>query len=562
MANKIILISDFNLSNFAACLVNDDALAQTEAALAPFGQVMQILMDSSAACWQDKYDCAVIWTRPEAVVESFSHLLMNEPFDKQELMKEIDAYAQAVKAVSSRVGTIIVPTWVAPAYQRSFGPMDMKYDLGVSNILMQMNLRLAQSFSGSANIHLLNAQRWVENSGKNAFNPKLWYMGKIMFDNEVFREAARDVEAVLKAVAGLSRKLIILDLDDILWGGVVGDLGWENIVLGGHDPIGEAYVDFQKTLKSLSNRGILLGIVSKNEEGIALEAIKNHPEMVLRRDDFAGLRINWQDKAKNILELVSGLNLGLESAVFIDDSPLERARVREALPQVLVPDWPEHPLLYKSFLSGLRCFDMATFTEEDAARSKMYVQEASRRSLQAQVGSLDEWIKNLNIKVAVGQLLENNLTRTAQLFNKTNQMNLATRRLLEDELLRWQGSGSRKIFVFKVSDKFGDYGLTGITSLQMDGNKAEIVDFILSCRVMGRQVEKTMLHVAVKYARSLGAERIKARYIPTEKNKPCLDFWKNSGFEFDKSNFIFSWRGDKIYLASQWITLEEGFNER
>lgn len=562
MGKKIILISDFNLSNFAACLANEDALAQKGVTLAPFGQVMQILMDSSAVCWQDKYDCAVIWTRPEAVVESFSRLLMNEPFDKQELMKEVDAYAQAVKAVSSRVGTIIVPTWVVPAYQRCFGPMDMKHDLGVSNILMQMNLRLAQSFSGSANIHLLNAQRWVENSGKNAFNPKLWYMGKIMFDNEVFREAARDVEAVLKAVAGLSRKLIILDLDDILWGGVVGDLGWENIALGGHDPVGEAYVDFQKALESLSNRGILLGIVSKNEEGIALEAIKNNPEMVLKIDDFAGWRINWQDKAKNILDLISSLNLGLESAVFIDDSPLERARVREALPQVLVPDWPAHPLLYKSFLLGLRCFDAATFTEEDASRSKMYTQEAGRRSLQAQVGSLDEWIKNLNIKVVAEQLLEKDLTRTVQLFNKTNQMNLATRRMLQDELLEWQSSGSRKIFIFKVSDKFGDYGLTGITSLQMDGEQAEIVDFILSCRVMGRQVEKTMLHVAVKYARSLGAERIQARYIPTKKNKPCFDFWKNSGFEVDDSSFLFSWRSNKIYPASEWITLEEVLDAR
>ena len=562
MANKIILISDFNLSNFAACLANDDALAQKKVDLAPFGQVMQTLMDSSAACWQDRYDCAIIWTRPEAVSESFSRVLMNEPFDKQELMKEIDAYAQAVKAVAPRVRTVIVPTWTVPAYQRCFGPMDMKHDSGVSNILMQMNLRLAESFSGSASIHLLTAQRWVENSGNNAFNPKLWYMGKIMFDNEVFREAARDVEAVLSAVAGLSRKLIILDLDDILWGGIVGDLGWENIILGGHDPIGEAHVDFQKTLKSLSNRGILLGIVSKNEESIAVEAIKNHPEMLLKIDDFAGLRINWQDKAQNILDLVSSLNLGLESAVFIDDSPLERARVKEALPQVLVPDWPAHPLLYKSFLLGLRCFDMVTFTQEDASRSKMYAQEDRRRSLQAQVGSLDEWIKNLNIKVIAEQLLEKNLSRTAQLFNKTNQMNLATRRMLQDELLQWQGSANRKIFVFKVSDKFGDYGLTGITSLQMEGNKAEIVDFILSCRVMGRQVEKTMLHMAVKYAESLGAERIQARYIPTKKNKPCLDFWKNSGFEFDESSFIFHWNGDKTYPASQWITLEEVFDER
>ncbi|MDO8488562.1 MAG: HAD-IIIC family phosphatase [Candidatus Omnitrophota bacterium] len=562
MANKIILISDFNLSNFAGCLINEDGQPQIETVLAPFGQVMQTLMDSSAACWHDKYNSALIWTRPEAVVESFYRVLMNEPFDKQKLIKEVDVYAQAVQSVSAQVETIIVPTWVAPTYQRCFGPADMKHDLGITNILMQMNLRLAESFSNSAKIHLLNTQRWVENSGKGAFNPKLWYMGKIMFDNEVFREASRDVGALLNALAGLSRKLIILDLDDTLWGGVIGDLGRENVALGGHDPIGEAYVDFQKTLKSLSNRGILLGIVSKNEENVAVEAIKNHPEMVLKIDDFAGWRINWQDKAKNISDLVSSLNLGLESVVFIDDSPLERARIREALPQVLVPDLPAHPLLYKSFLLGLRCFDAVTFTQEDASRSKMYAQEAGRRSLQAQIGSLDEWIKNLNIKVAAEELLETNLTRAAQLFNKTNQMNLATRRLSQDELLQWQGAGSRKIFVFKVSDKFGDYGLTGITSLSMEEDKVEIVDFVLSCRVMGRHVEKIMLHVAVKYAVCLGAKQIYARYRPTEKNKPCLEFWKDSGFDYDKSNFIFSWPGDKVYPASEGVTLEEAFNER
>lgn len=556
MANRALLISDFNLSNFAACLINDDDQPQIEAALAPFGQVLQILMDGTVACWHEKYDCAVIWTRPEAVVESFSHVLMNDFFDIRTLMQEVDAYAQVVKAVSPRVGTIIVPTWDTPTYQRFFGPMDMQHDLGLTNILMQMNLRLAQSFGGSANIHLLNAQRWVKNSGKNAYSPKLWYMGKIIFDNEVFREATRDVKSVLNAVAGLSRKLIVLDLDDILWGGVIGDLGWENIVLGGHDPLGEAYIDFQKGLKSLVNRGILLGLVSKNEESVAVGAIKNHPEMILKIGDFAGWRINWKDKAKNILDLVSSLNLGLQSVVFIDDSPLERARVREALPQVLVPDWPAHPLLYKSFLLGLRCFDAVTFTQEDASRSKMYAQEADRRSLQAQVGSLDEWIKNLNIKVVAEQLLETNLTRTAQLFNKTNQMNLATRRMSQDELLRWQGVGSRKIFVFRVSDKFGDYGLTGITSLRMEENKAEIVDFILSCRVMGRHVEETMLQVAVKYAVCLEVKQIYARYTPTEKNKPCLEFWKNSGFDYDESNFIFSWPGDKIYPASEWVTLE------
>jgi len=182
-------------------------------------------------------------------------------------------------------------------------------------------------------------------------------MGKLAFGNEVFKEAVKHVKSSLRGIRGKARKIVILDLDDTLWGGIVGDLGWRDLNLGGHDPVGEAFVDFQKTLKSLLNRGIILGIVSKNEESVALDALQNHPEMVLRPDDFAGWKINWSDKAMNIVELVAELNLGLDAVVFIDDNPVERACVKETLPDVLVPEWPEDRMLYKKALLDLDCFN-------------------------------------------------------------------------------------------------------------------------------------------------------------------------------------------------------------
>src|SRR5207249_4608997 len=188
----------------------------------------------------------------------------------------------------------------------------------------------------------------------------------------VLQEAARDIKGAVQAIRGESRKLLVLDLDDTLWGGSVGEIGWQNIKLGGHDAVGEAYVDFQRVLKSLLNRGNLLAIVSKNQESVALAALENHPEMVLRPGDFAGWRINWRDKAENIVELVSELNVGLQSVVFIDDNPAERALVAEALPEVLVPQWPESPLLYSAALHDLRCFDRPCLTDEDLTRSQMY----------------------------------------------------------------------------------------------------------------------------------------------------------------------------------------------
>ena len=205
---------------------------------------------------------------------------------------------------------------------------------------MQINLRLLESLAGAPAIHPLWAEKWIQLAGPTAFNHRLWYLGKIPFSNEVFKVAARDLKAALRGLNGQAKKVVILDLDDTLWGGIVGDAGWEGLILGGHDPAGEALVDFQRELKALTRRGILLAIVSKNEESIAMEAIAKHPEMVLKLSDFAGWRINWKDKAENIIDLMAELNLGLDSAVFIDDNPVESARVREALPKVCVPEWP------------------------------------------------------------------------------------------------------------------------------------------------------------------------------------------------------------------------------
>jgi FkbH-like protein len=383
----------------------------------------------------------------------------------------------------------------------------------------------------------------------------LWYRGKIAFGNDVYREAVKDIKCALRGIQGDSRKIIILDLDNTLWGGVVGDLGWENIILGGHDPLGEAYADFQMALKSLTNRGILLGIVSKNEETIALEAINRHPEMRLQLKDFAGWKINWQDKAQNIVDLVSDLNLGIQSAVFIDDNPVERARIREALPEVLVPEWPDDCMLYKSTLLRLRCFDTPSISKEDIERTKMYANEKQRENLKKSLSSLDDWLSSLEIKINVEELNEANLPRTVQLLNKTNQMNLTTRRMTDKELIGWVQEDNHKLWVFRVSDKFGNSGLTGIISLSVEDDYCQIVDFILSCRVIGRKVEETMLFTAIQYAKVQGLKNIKAEYIPTPKNKPCLDFWKKSVFQYDVNSNTFTWDVRNTYELPEQIEL-------
>ncbi|MCL4298378.1 MAG: HAD-IIIC family phosphatase [Anaerolineae bacterium] len=553
---KGLLISDFNISNLAGFLHNEGEAPAVEAGVAPFGQVMPVLMQPDLACWQSQPDFAVVWTQPESVSESFSSMLAYQGSTSETVLADVDTYCALLLEMRHRLKSVFVPTWVLPAYQRGLGLLDLKVDGGLAQTLMRMNLRLAENLAQVSNIYVLDTQRWVNAAGKNAFNPKLWYMAKIPFSNEVFIEAARDIKSALSGISGQARKLIILDLDDTLWGGIVGDVGWENIRLGGHDHLGEAYADFQTTLKALTRRGILLGIVSKNEEAVAVEAIRRHPEMALKLEDFAGWKINWQDKAQNIVDLVSELNMGLQSVVFIDDNPVERARVREALPEVLVPEWPPDKMLYKSALLSLRCFDTPFMSQEDRGKTGMYLSERQRQGLKNAVGSLDEWLKSLNLVVTREALNETNLPRTAQLLNKTNQMNLTTRRMTEAELAGWAGQENHRLWTFRVSDRFGDAGLTGIASLEVDGTVGRIVDFVLSCRVMGRKVEEMMLATVINHARELGLAEVYARYIPTPKNKPCLSFFEQSGLAANGDN-IFIWQLDRSYPVPPQIALSE-----
>jgi FkbH-like protein len=551
-----VIVSDFNASNFAGCLKNNEEAPNVEAVVSPFGQVMPVLIQDDLDCWRGDPDFAVVWTQPQGVIKSFGPVLRYETAPSERLLEEVDEYAAALAGLSKRVKSVFVPTWAVPSYYRDFGLLDLKAGTGISHWLMRMNLRLAENFEKSVNVHILNSQKWIETAGKRAFSPRLWYMGKIVFGNEVFIEAARDVKAALRGLGGQSKKLVLVDLDDTLWGGIVGDLGWENVALGGHHAVGEAFSDFQRALKALTHRGILLGIVSKNDETVALEAIRCHPDMVLRLEDFVGWRINWRDKAENIVELVRSLNLGLQSVVFIDDSPAERARVREALPEVLVPEWPEDKLLYESTLRGLLCFNSPAVTREDVDRTRMYAAEAQREDSKRTMASVEEWLGSLGVTAKVEPLNEVNLQRAAQLLNKTNQMNLTTRRMTEAELLDWARKPNHRLWTVRVADRFGDSGLTGIVSLKVQGETGTIVDFVLSCRVMGRKVEEAMLHIAGEYARSQKVRTLKARYLATEKNRPCLDFWQRSAFAPDGTGTVFAWNLDAPYPRPESVTIE------
>lgn len=538
---RCLLLSDFNVQPLANQLAAVDGHAMPDVDVGGFGQVAQALANPDDPAWRPQPDCTLAWTRPQAMAPAFAALLTGEACDNAALMRDVDAYAALLAAASHRTGLLLVPTWVAPDAGRGAGPLDWRDGHGIQLALARMNLRLAERLQDRPNVHLLDASRWMMAAGAQAWSPRLWFMAKVPWAPAVFAAAAADVHAALRALQGRTRKLLVLDLDDTLWGGVVGDVGWDRLVLGGHDHAGEAFAAFQDGLRALSRQGVVLALASKNTESVALEAIDRHPEMRLRRDDFAAWRIDWSDKAANIADIARELRLGLDAVVFIDDNPVERARVRQALPDVLVPEWPRDPMLYAQALRALDAFDALQRTGEDAGRASAYQAERSRASARSGLADMDAWLSHLDTRVVVEPLSASNLQRAAQLLNKTNQMNLRTRRMDAERLAAWAAMPGHRTWTFRVGDRFGDSGLTGIASLSLADGTAFVEDFVLSCRVMGRRVEDAMLAWLAGQSRALGASRLVADCLPTDRNAPCLAMLQASvldgrdapGFAFD-----------------------------
>jgi FkbH-like protein len=353
----------------------------------------------------------------------------------------------------------------------------------------------------------------------------MYAVAKILYSQHLFEKAAAEMKSVLRGSLGLGKKVIVCDLDNTLWGGVVGDDGVRDIRLGAPDPVGECFLAFQKALKGLRSRGILLTICSKNEEAFALSVIEEHPAMLLRKSDFVAWRINWKDKAENLVALAEELNVGPDSFVFLDDSPQERDQVRRILPQVYTPDLPVSPSELAPFLSSLSCFETQSLGGEDFRRTEMYQAERSRKESLDLNGDVENWLSSLQIEVRVGLLQRESLARATQLLNKTNQFNLSLRRLDEESFWAWAEEPGNTTYTFHVSDRFGDFGLTGLASLSVAGTEATIVDFVMSCRVMGKRVEEALLGYAVAQAQAAGADCIMAPVVDGPRNGPARTFF-------------------------------------
>jgi FkbH-like protein len=368
----------------------------------------------------------------------------------------------------------------------------------------------------------VGAERWHER--------RLWLLAKIPYTAAAMLAIADAQVRYVRAFAGRARKVLVLDLDNTLWGGVLGERGLDGLQLGPTYP-GSAFVDVQIAAREWLRRGVVLALNSSNDDVEALAAIDSHPEMRLRTSDFAARRINWQDKAQNLVELSDELGLDLDSFVYVDDNAAECARVRQALPQVITVHLDGPPFGFAARIRSLGVFDSLSYTGEDRHRTALYRTQVQRVELKNAIGSLDEYLASLDMELRVDAIGLATAGRAAVLTQRTNQFNMTVRRRTAADILAAVEDGRADAYVFSLRDRFGDEGVIGFAAIDSgDAGEMHITDFLVSCRVLKRGIEQAMLHVLVARARERGASRVVAQYRPTKKNAPFAAFYADAGF--------------------------------
>jgi FkbH-like protein len=412
----------------------------------------------------------------------------------------------------------------------SQGILDGQLETGQGVAIQQINQELQRIASNHTGVYVLDYDALVARYGRTCWHDEgKWLTQRMPIAAHALGHLAHEWLRFLHPLAGRVCKALVTDLDNTLWGGVIGEDGMDGIKVGPEYP-GAAYQLLQRAILDLYQRGIILAVGSKNNPEDALEALESHPGMLLRPQHFAALRINWNDKVQSIREIAAELNIGIEALAFLDDNPVERERVRTALPEVTVIDLPDDPMAYAQTLRESPVFERLTLSAEDQERGRYYAEQRQRVELEQRVTSLEDFYRSLQQEAEIAPVTPVTLARVAQLTQKTNQFNLTTRRYSEPQLAEMVTKPDWQVYTLRIRDRFGDSGLVGVAILHLFGNTCEIDTFLLSCRVIGRTVETAFVSFLAQQARSEGACHLRGWFFPTKKNVLAEDFYEAQGF--------------------------------
>jgi FkbH-like protein len=411
-----------------------------------------------------------------------------------------------------------------------FGVFDAQSADGHTQLVYVFNRALAESVAGIRGVFVWDFDGLARAKGlENLFDPKQWYVSRNPFKLAAYPLVGADIHRYLRSALGRVAKCVVVDLDNTVWGGIAGEDGLDGVKLG-HTYPGNCYCDFQRELLKLYDRGILLAIDSKNNEADALRIIDEHPDMVLRRHHFAAMRINWQDKASNLKALVQELNIGMDSLIFVDDNPAECELIRQECPECDVVLLPDKPYLLPAVVETLPGIENIRLTVEDRRKGELYRARADRREHEAQFANMDDFLRSLDMEVAINAAAPFSIPRIAQLTQKTNQMNMTTRRYTEAQIAAFAGDPRYGVFSVAARDRFGDHGIIGVVIAEFSDSVCRIDTLLLSCRVIGRGIEALMVAFVAELARQRSILHLVGEFIPTPKNAPAAGFYEAAGF--------------------------------
>lgn len=456
---------------------------------------------------------------------------------EQEITRLAHYFETVVQGIRRQSDAAVLWHGLKPPLYPLLGIHDGQMANGQTATVALINAHLRTALNSVPNAYFVDTATCLARLGEQAFyDVRFWHMARAPYARQGLAAIAAEDFKFLRSLKGLGKKCLVLDCDDVLWGGVVGEDGLNGIKLGKIYP-GSSFFEFQQEIVSLFHRGIMIALCSKNNENDVWEIFDHHPDMLLRREHIAAWRINWNDKASNIRELAEELNIGLDSMVFADDSPFDTEWVRGQIPEVetiLLPR--ERPVEYRRWLASCGLFDSAILTNEDRHRGQMYRTDIVRRRSKGLATDLDGYLRSLEMKLKIGFGDKFTIPRIAQQTQKTNQFNLTTKRYTEADIVGFMNERDHQILWLKMADKFGDLGIVGSCIVRHVGDCAEIDTLLLSCRAIGRGVEKQFLSEVLHLARNFGARTAQGEFIRTAKNGQVENFYIENGFKPVTSN--------------------------
>ena len=548
---KIAILASFTTRGFTETLF----VKCCEIGVAPeiyvsnYNQYNQEILNETSGLYQFCPDLTIIFIDTRTLLGDLFFLSSHVPDeDRRKWAKEQrDNLISLIARVKSHsTGKILFHNFEVPHYS-PLGILENKQQFGFIESVEWINWELRKKYKNDSQVFVFDFNAFSSNIGKSELlDYKMYYMGDLKIAFQHIPALCEDYLAYIKPLASKLRKCIVLDLDNTLWGGVVGEEGLSGIKVGATQA-GRSFLEFQKHLLSLFQRGVVLAINSKNNLEDVQKVFREHPDMVLREEHFAAILANWNDKASNLRAIAEELNIGLDSLVFFDDEKINRELVRSELPEVLVVDLPDDPALFSKTLQAIHDFNIFQLTEEDKEKGRLYADDRRRQDSQVKATDITAYLRSLEMEVEIEEMNNFNLPRLSQLTQKTNQFNMTTRRYTEEHLRRFHDGGDL-ILSIRVRDKFGDNGIIGAVIVKKKFDDWFIDTLLLSCRVIGRKIEDALLSYLVRRAKESGVKKIIGQFIPTAKNAPAKDFYKNSGFRLvNNKGSIENW----VYQVSE-----------